>query len=160
MCLLALDAGMALPWDLTIECSRHTVKLDSISSSCRLSPAEELQVFDSDMVAKTIDCKAYSERYHHDYVLALCFNRQQQLKHYDSINQQGLVLHTTSGSDVHDSAVTQREVACRAPARQLTTHWPYYHDGTVFGETYQEMVDVGSVEDFDSWFDEVRGSNF
>ena len=49
--LVTIDSGSPAPWDLTIECARHVVKLDSVSSSCRLAPEEELQLLESGSIA-------------------------------------------------------------------------------------------------------------
>merc|ERR1711871_1729103 len=48
--LVILDSGMKLPWELTHQCARYALKINRISSACRLSPLEELQLMDSEMV--------------------------------------------------------------------------------------------------------------
>eukprot|EP01036_Dinobryon_divergens_P000681 gene681-883_t len=66
-----MDSGMKAPWDLTIECSRHVLKLASVSSSCRISPEEELQLLESDAVATSEDSTAYNKEIHDAYSMAL-----------------------------------------------------------------------------------------
>lgn len=129
---------MSQPWDLTIECSRHVAKLDSVSSSCRLAPAEELQILDSDKVATSSESPAYDKDVHSEYCMALCYNRQQQL---------GAIL---SSAIDEGSGGGKIEVKCRTPHRVLSTNWPFYHDGTVFGEAYMQLQEVVMSPDGDN----------
>ena len=48
--LVVIDSGTELPWNLTEECARYIVKLDSVSCSCKLPPQEVLQLLESDFV--------------------------------------------------------------------------------------------------------------
>ena len=111
--LVIIDSGVELPWDLTLECARHTVKLDSVSSSCRLAGQEELQLLESESVATSSTSKAYNKDLHDEYSMALCYNRQQYLRSF-----------VKAVSDKLDASTL--ETACRAPPRALSTNWPYY----------------------------------
>jgi hypothetical protein len=144
--LVTIDSGMKSPWDLTIECARHSVKLDSVSSSCRLAPEEELQLLESDFIVLSSSSKEFNKDVHDEYSMALCYNRQQVLRAQ-------LQQLPKAGAD----GVT---VACRAPPRALSTSWPYYQDNTVFGENYLQMREVTSVDDGEhSWELEVKGGD-
>lgn len=140
------DSAMRQPWDLTMECASHVAKLDSISSDCRLSAAEELQIFDSDLVVKDVTSLRYSERIHDEYSVSLCFNRQQQL-----------FFHVTIGRQSGDESDETNHVACRTPSRVLASNWPNYHDGTVFGEVYMKMIEVMTVDVGDSSWTKLVG---
>lgn len=130
--LVTIDSGMPQPWNLTIECSRYIAKLDYVSSSCRVSQVEELQLLDSVYVATSKSSPAYIKEIHKEFDMALCYNRQHQLR----------ALTRTAGEE--DAGYTG--VPCRVPPRTLTSNWPYYQDNTVFGETYLQMKDITSVE--------------
>ena len=149
--LVTLDSGMSQPWDLTIECSRYITKLDCVSSCCRLALSEELQLLDSSSVATSNNHLAYRKDAHVEYSMALCFNRQQQLQAL----VKGVGGEVAEG--VGEGEVGYRTaVACRAPARILTSNWPYYQDNTVFGETYMQLRDVGHADTGDHcWTKEV-----
>lgn len=148
--LVTIDSGMSLPWDLTVECSRYILKLTSVSSSCRLALAEELQLLDSERVVMDKESKDYQEKVHSDYIMCLCYNRQQQIR---AILSRGAafvgILQGGEGSD-------QSEILCRAPPRLLTSSWPFYMDNTVFGEHYKQMLEIESANDGEhSWDFEV-----
>lgn len=138
--LVTIDSATKSPWDLTIECARHLVKLDSVSSTCRLTPHEELQLLESEFVATSITSPAYDKEKHDEYVMALCFNRQQLLR--------GLLQTNNGGGSL--------TVECRAPAREMTSNWPYYQDNTVFGENYKQMIEITDADEGEhSWSHEV-----
>ena len=139
--LVTIDSGMESPWDLTIECARYIVKTDSVSSSCRLSLQEELQLLEADAIVLSSSSKLYNQDIHDEYSMAICYNRLQMLR---------VLLH-------HDSSATDSaEVKCRVPPRILTTNWPYYQDNTVFGESYSGLKDIISVDEGEScWNIEV-----
>lgn len=144
--LVTIDSGMKSPWDLTIECARHSVKLDSVSSSCRMAAEEELQLLESDFIVLSSSSKEYNKEVHDEYSMALCYNRQQVLR---------AQLQELS-KDRPDGVV----VSCRAPPRALSTSWPYYQDNTVFGENYLQMREVTSVDEGEhSWELEVKGGD-
>eukprot|EP00603_Paraphysomonas_imperforata_P014039 CAMPEP_0114478766 /NCGR_PEP_ID=MMETSP0104-20121206/16170_1 /TAXON_ID=37642 ORGANISM="Paraphysomonas imperforata, Strain PA2" /NCGR_SAMPLE_ID=MMETSP0104 /ASSEMBLY_ACC=CAM_ASM_000202 /LENGTH=200 /DNA_ID=CAMNT_0001653999 /DNA_START=121 /DNA_END=721 /DNA_ORIENTATION=+ len=65
--LVTIDSGSESPWDLTVECARHIIKLDSISSACRLAPEEELQLLETDQVVTSSDHPKYNMLVHDDY---------------------------------------------------------------------------------------------
>ena len=165
--LVTIDAGMDLPWDLTIECARHAVKLDSVSSSCRMASEEELQLLDSDEVVTSSACARYDKDKHDEYSMALCFNRQQvlcaQLRRSDFSSNPSLA--SSSGKLLTISAAGSGaeqgiEVPCRAPARALSTNWPFYQDNTVFGESYMQMREVVSADEGEHCWDvEMRGGD-
>lgn len=138
--LVTIDSGATSPWDLTIECARHAVKLDSVTSSCRLAPEEELQILESDAVVTSSDDKNYDEKIHDDYSMAICFNRKHQLRAQMEMRKPGVV------------CADGMKVECRVPPRKLLTNWPYYQDNTVFGENYAQMVDITSADEGEnSW---------
>lgn len=144
--LVTIDSGMKSPWDLTIECARHSVKLDCVSSSCRMAAEEELQLLESDFIVLSSSSKDYDKDKHDEYTMALCYNRQQvlraQLQQLPSAGPEGV------------------SVSCRAPPRALSTSWPYYQDNTVFGENYMQMREVISADDGEhSWEVEVKGGD-
>jgi hypothetical protein len=138
---------MKSPWDLTIEAAQHIVKLDSISSSCRLAPEEELQLLESDFVVTSSDSPAYDEKVHDEYSMALCFNRQHQLRAQMEMSKYS----------VSTEAIV---VPCKVLPRTLLTNWPYYQDNTVFGENYAQMVEITSVDEGESsWSQQVSGGD-
>ena len=138
--LVTIDSEIESPWDLTTECARYVVKLDSVSSCCRLPPQEELQLLESDLMVLTTSHAKYKSEIHNEYVMALCFNRQQQLRSILSKSTSEIV-----------------EVACRLPPRAMSSNWPYYQDNSVFGENYMSMKEITSADDGEnSWRLEVR----
>jgi thiol-disulfide isomerase/thioredoxin len=144
--LVTIDSGTVSPWDLTIESARHIVKLDSVTSSCRLAPEEELQLLESDFVVTSTDCPKYDEKIHDDYSMALCYNRKHQLRAQmdlrSNLSVEGIV------------------VPCKVPPRTLLTNWPYYQDNTVFGENYAQMVEIVSADEGElSWTNQVTGGD-
>ncbi len=137
--LVTIDSGTTAPWDLTIECARHVVKIDSVSSACRLAPQEELQLLESEAVVLSSTSSLYLAEIHDEYSMALCFNRQQQLR-----------------ALLNGDRTKPQDVACRAPPRALSTNWPYYQDNTAFGENYMSMKEITSAEDGEHpWQSEV-----
>ena len=146
--LVTIDSGAPPPWDLTIECARHIVKLDSVTSNCRLAPEEELQILESDAVVTSPDCPRYDEKIHDDYSMALCFNRKYQLRAQMEVRMSG---------SPHSAGITTE---CRVPPRKLLSNWPYYQDNTVFGENYSQMIDITDAEEGDrSWAMNVTGGD-
>lgn len=142
--LVILDSGVPLPWDLTVECARYAVKVDRVSTSCRLFPQEECQLLDCDKVATSDTSPAYKKEIHSEYDMSLCYNRQQLLR--------ALLQHGTKTSSA------SLDVSCRAPSRYLSSNWPYYQDNTVFGENYAKMVEITSISSGeDSWQQQYSG---
>eukprot|EP01033_Poteriospumella_lacustris_P010457 gene10460-7435_t len=141
--LVTIDSGMDLPWDLTIECARFIVKLDAISSACRISPREELQILESDFIVTSTTHPKYNKEIHDEYSMALCYNRLQYLKK--------MVRNYDPARSV--------EIPCILPARSVTRNWPYYQDNTIFGEQYLGLKEVVSQEGSDgSWqYESVGG---
>jgi thiol-disulfide isomerase/thioredoxin len=145
--LVTIDSGTVSPWDLTIESARHIVKLDSVTSSCRLAPEEELQLLESDFVVTSTDCPKYDEKMHDEYSMALCYNRKHQLR-----TQMDLRTNPTASEGI--------VVPCKVPPRTLLTNWPYYQDNTVFGENYAQMVEIVSADEGElSWTNQVAGGD-
>lgn len=149
--LVTIDSGMEAPWDLTIECARHSVKLDSISSSCRMAAEEELQLLESKGVISSSSHPNYNKDVHDHYSLALCYNRKQFLR---AQVRRSAGPAATAGAVKDADAV---KIKVRAPPRALITNWPYYQDNTVFGENYMNMKDITSADEGDdSWSTQVR----
>ena len=155
---------MKFPWDLTIECSRYAVKLDSVSSNCRLALEEELQLLETDFIVMNNSSKNYNTIIHNEYCMSLCFNRQQVLRcelqvHKSSSSSSSSLLSSSEASC--DTTIIQQQqqshmISIRAPARALSTNWPYYQDNTIFGENYQQMREVYSINEGDhNWRSEV-----
>jgi thioredoxin-like negative regulator of GroEL len=139
--LVTIDSGTESPWDLTIECAKHTVKLGAVSSSCRLAPQEELQLLESENVVTSSSSPKYNPEKHSEYSMALCFNRQQLLR--------GVLKR---------EPVDSIDVSCRIPPRAMSSNWPYYQDNTVFGENYSQMTEILSAEEGEhAWAVEVKG---
>jgi len=162
--LVTIDSGMKFPWDLTIECSRYAVKLDSVSSYCRLALEEELQLLETDFIVTNNSVKNYNKNIHTEYAMSLCYNRQQVLRcelqqvHKSSSSSSSSTTSTTSliGSSVNSIQQQDHLISIRAPARALSTNWPYYQDNTIFGENYQQMREVYSIDEGDhNWRSEV-----
>jgi len=137
--LVTIDSSNPYSWDITVEFARYIVKLDNVSSNCRLSPEEELQLLESEAIVLSTTSPKYSPVLHNEYLMALCFNRKEQLN---------ALMKNQSGNFV--------EVACRIPARPISGGWPLYQDNTVFGETYTTMTEITSISDGEkSWQQEV-----
>lgn len=137
--LVTMDSGMKSPWDLTIECAKYSAKLDSTSSSCRLSLPEELQILESDVIVTSINDKKFQPEIHDEYSMALCFNRRSYLRS---------ILRGEESS------------ACKVPPRALSTNWPFYQDNTIFGQDYKSMKEIVSADEGDdSWDFEVKGGD-
>lgn len=138
--LVTIDSGMKFPWDLTIECARHAVKLDSVSSNCRMALEEELQLLESDYVVTSSSSQKFDKDIHDEFSMAICYNRQQVLR----------ALLQNAG------VTTEQTVSIRAPSRSLSTGWPYYQDNTVFGENYMKIREIYSANDGEhNWKSEV-----
>ena len=126
-----IDSGNTFPWDLTNECARYAVKIDRVSTACRLSPRDELQLLESDPVATTDQCKAYDKKKHHRYTLAINYNRMHLLRSLLSVPSSG-----------NSREVMEVVVNATVPARQAAGKWPFYTDNTMFGENYAKMLEV------------------
>jgi thioredoxin 1 len=112
-----------------------------VSSQCRLSPREELQILESEFVVTSTDAPKYKPEIHDEFSMAICFNRNHYLK---------------------ARLLTPREqvkVPFRLPARLITSNWPYYQDNTVFGEAYLGMREVVALEGNNSWKTEMMGGD-
>ena len=130
--LVTIDADMDFPWDLTLQEARHVVKLPHVSANCRLSLEEELQLLETeDLIVYETGSTKYRKRMHTPYVRTLVKNRLCALR--------GFLADTP-----------QEEVVCFAPPREPLSAWPYYTDNTVFGQKYNEMVEITSEEDFET----------
>lgn len=155
---------MKFPWDLTIECSRYAVKLDSVSSNCRLALEEELQLLETDFIVMNNSSKNYNTTIHNEYCMSLCFNRQQVLRCELQVHKSSSSLLSSSEASCNTTIIQQQQqshmISIRAPARALSTNWPYYQDNTIFGENYQQMREVYSINEGDhNWRSEV-GINY
>lgn len=137
--LVTADSGMTDPWNLSVECFKHSIKLDSVSSTCRFAPGEERQLFESGKVALSTASPSYGEK----YSTAVCFNRLQMLRELD-----------VKGTAETGPRVVDIEASI--PPRELTNNWNYYSDNTVFGEKYLPMQEITSVDEGEhSWMTEV-----
>jgi hypothetical protein len=145
--LVTIDANMELPWEQTLQCAAYIIKLDSISSFCRLSVREELQILESDLVVKTSQSPMYDKSIHDEYFMALVFNRLNYLK--------ARVRNLDDSNDL--------EVLCTIPARSVGSNWSYYQDNTIFGEHYEKLQGIFSIEDKEkkegSWKYEMMGGD-
>lgn len=154
---------MKFPWDLTIECSRYAVKLDSVSSNCRLALEEELQLLETDLIVMNNSSKSYNKIIHNEYCMSLCFNRQQVLRCELQVHKSSSSSEASCDSTIikqHQQQQQSHMISIRAPARALSTNWPYYQDNTIFGENYQQMREVYSINEGDhNWRSEV-GINY
>ena len=151
--LVTMDSGMALPWDITTEVSKYVIKHDRVSITCRLSLQEELQIVDSEWIVTSPEDKHYQEDIHNEYAMSVVYNRRQYLRAL-------LTGSPTSSLSITDaSSCSALEVTCKLPGRAITTNWSYYQDNTVFGEKYQGMREITSVngEGEGSWKSEVLG---
>lgn len=145
--LVTIDANMELPWEQTLQCAAYIIKLDSISSFCRLSVREELQILESDLVVKSSQSPRYDKSIHDEYSMALVFNRLNYLK--------ARVRNLDDSNDL--------EVRCTIPARTVGSNWSYYQDNTIFGEHYEKLQGIYSIEDKEkkegSWKYEMMGGD-
>lgn len=142
--LVTIDAGMTLPWELTLQSSYHILKLDSVSSFCRLSPREELQILESELIVTSPQSPKYNKDVHDEYCMAVVFNR---------LNYLTAQVHNLDRSK-------DMEVLCTIPARSVGTNWPYYQDNTIFGERYEGLKEVTSIEgDNGAWKYEMMGGD-
>lgn len=142
--LVTIDANMKLPWELTLQCAAHIYKLDSISSFCRLSVHEELQILESDLIVKSTQSPNYDKKYHDEYSMALIFNRLNYLK--------AQVSNPDGAKDL--------EVLCTIPARSVGSKWPYYQDNTIFGERYERLQNISSIKgESGAWEYEMMGGD-
>ena len=141
--LVTMDSGTRAPWDLTIECAKYSLKIESVSSGCRIAPQEELQLLESNMITLSEDDKTYDKDIHDPYSMAVCFNRLQQLR---------LFIRYQSPNSISNISPADLKADCRVPARALTSNWPYYTDNTIFGEDYAQLLDISAAEDGEnSW---------
>ena len=85
--------------------------MDSVSSNCRLVPAEELLLLDSGKIETSTIKPEYAAK----YKAALNYNRQQMLRAQLSVGGNGGI------------------VLCCSPLRDTASNWSYYSDNTVFG---------------------------
>ena len=133
--------------------TRYIVKLDSVSCCCRLPPQEELQLLESDLVVLTSSSPKYNKEIHDEYIMCLCYNRQQQLR--------SLLTNDSNNNDAEGGCTLKTmDVACRIPPRALSTNWPYYQDNTVFGENYMSMKEIISADEGEnSWRLEMKGGS-
>eukprot|EP01035_Chromulina_nebulosa_P067609 gene67609-92611_t len=135
---------MALPWELTLQSAYHILKLDSVSSFCRLSPREELQILESELIVTSPQSPKYNKEVHDEYIMAVVFNR----------------LHYLTAQVHNLDRSKDMEVLCTIPARSVGTNWPYYQDNTIFGERYEGLKEVTSIEgESGAWKYEMMGGD-
>jgi thiol-disulfide isomerase/thioredoxin len=125
--LVTMESGAPFPWDLTNQLASYIAKKDHVSATCLISEQEELQLLSSDLVVSDDQSPKYKAELHHKYSLALVKNRLHQLR------------------SILDGVA---EAACFAPPRPPSSAWPWYQDNSVFGEQYNEAVDVKTSEDW------------
>lgn len=77
--LMTVDSGVLAPWDITIQLARHCVKLDRVSTNCRLTDEEELQLLNTKHVVTSDKCENYVPSVHDPYSMALVSNRKASL---------------------------------------------------------------------------------
>ena len=132
--LVTIESGAPFPWDLTLELASYVAKLAHVSATCLISEQEELQLLSSDLVVLDDQSPKYKAEIHDLYSITLVKNRLHLLR--------ALVEGTS-------------EAACFAPARPPSSAWPWYQDNSVFGEQYNEAVDIKTP---DEWSTKVLGS--
>lgn len=127
--LVTMESGATVPWDLTNELASYISKLPHVSATCFICEQEELQLLSSESVVMDDQSPKYKPEVHDIYSMTLVKNRMHQLR--------TILAHGGSG-----------EAPCFAPPRAPSSGWPWYQDNTVFGEQYNEAIDVKSVEDW------------
>eukprot|EP00744_Colponema_vietnamica_P004831 GILI01007158.1.p1 GENE.GILI01007158.1~~GILI01007158.1.p1 ORF type:complete len:1056 (-),score=346.73 GILI01007158.1:456-3395(-) len=181
--LVTIDSGEKLSWDLTMESARHIVKLASVSSTCRIAPEEELQLLESECIVLDEQHPKYNPKIHDLYSCTLVKNRLHALRALlgtssGSADKSGLSLtkpaaaltaSSDSSSDSSNSSSSSSsssdsddfvEIPCWAPPRAPSTTWTYYSDKTIFGEKYEDMAEVLTVngdEPEHSWTSLLEG---
>ena len=128
--LVTMESGAPFPWDLTTELASYIAKVDHVSASCLISEQEELQLLSTDLVVLDDQSPKYKAEIHDKYSITLAKNRLHQLR------------------SLLDGAY---ECACFAPPRPPSSAWPWYQDNSVFGEQYNEAIDVKTPEDWSSY---------
>ena len=132
--LVTMESGATAPWDLTNELASYISKLPHVSATCFISEREELQLLSCDAVVLDDQSPKYKPELHEIYSMTLVKNRMHQLR--AALNQKDA-----------------KEAQCFAPPRAPTSGWPWYQDNTVFGEQYNEAIDVKSAEDWSAQID-------
>jgi len=155
--LVTIDSGVNLPWELTTQCARYAVKLPHVRASCRISLEEELQILQNERrIVIDKKHKLYDKSIHDMYTMTLVKNRLHALKAQLSSPGKKDVRNGTSQvvlleeSKDDDPESNQRivEANCWVPPRGVTTSWPYYIDKTVFGESYEEVININTIEEW------------
>ena len=111
-----------------------------VSSNCRLTQEEELQLLNTEYVVVSEKSPAYNRQVHDPYSMALVFNRKAALNAIVQADGQPIV---NAGGNVIS-------VTCRVPPRQDTQPWPFYADNTILGEYYNKMTEVANRDQFDA----------
>jgi hypothetical protein len=127
--LVTIESGVTAPWDLTSELAYYIAKLPHVSADCVLSEQEELQLLSSDFVVLDESSSNYCAELHSAYHMTLVKNRKHLL--YAALTEQ-----------------RAGEWLCFAPPRIVTSSWVWYKDDTIFGEKYNETIDIKSQDDW------------
>ena len=138
LALVTIDSGEGTPWDLTDNQSRLTVKAEHVSVECRVSREEELQLLSSDRMVTAPDNRWYNPKIHTQYRMIIVKNRLAAL---------ATIASRQSPSARPGSGVVMGRARCWMPQREPHSNWPTYQDNTVFGESHNEVVNVGSSEE-------------
>ena len=140
LALVTIDSGEGTPWDLTQNQSRLVVKMEHVSVECRVSREEELQLLSSDQMVMSSDNRFYKIGLHTLYRMTLVKNRLAVLATIASYAQ------ACAGGGTASGEIITAKARCWVPTRAVTNSFIYYQDNTVFGETYNEVINVQSQE--------------
>ena len=158
LALVTVDSAEQLPWDLTINQFRYSVRLGHISCECRMTKEEELQLLHSESMVFGSESPAYNRQIHTIYKTTIVKNR------LTSLSAQAAAAHAATAAGVTNTNTNtglvgvpnngsngSRTALARVwhPPRNLGTSWPYYQDNTVFGERYNEVLRVYDAEDLE-----------
>ena len=138
--LVTMGCGETMPWDLTRELAAYIQKVSHVSATCRISLEEELQLLSSSHVVLDDQSPTFNPDTYDPYLLVLLKNRLHYLRAQASVASLGLPLNTV-------------EVKCFAPPRAMTDGWPWYQDNTVFGEEYNQSIEIQCAEQWQTFLE-------
>ena len=152
--LVTMGCGEQMPWDLTRELAAYIQKSSHVSATCRISLEEELQLLSSSEVVVDETSPKFKPDVYNPYLLVLVKNRLHTLRAVLSSPCGAPGVNSVGGTVACGARGPVVEVQCFVPPRALSDGWPWYQDNSVFGEEYNQAVEIHSAKEWQTFLDD------
>ena len=152
--LVTMGCGEQMPWDLTRELAAYIQKSSHVSATCRISLEEELQLLSSSEVIIDESSPKFKPDVYSQYLLVLVKNRLHALRALLSPPGASGIRHPLAGIATSRKRREEVEAQCFVPPRALSDGWPWYQDNSVFGEEYNQAVEIHGAQEWQTFLDD------